>query len=75
MSNTQFRQYFQNLAPENPRNKLSKIVVNEQLKFLNSIQVQGFVEAGLRGFPDKLVMNSANMTLRAQDNTLDLNLI
>ena len=31
-----FLKYIPSFAPENPRNKISKIVVNEQLKFLKS---------------------------------------
>ena len=42
LSNRQFSSIFSNLVlePENPRNKLSKIVAIEQLKFLNSIYNQ-----------------------------------
>ena len=36
----QFKQYFQNLEPENPRAKSMKCCQNEQLKFLNYIYNQ-----------------------------------
>ena len=32
-----FKQYFQNLDPENPRTKIKKCCQNEQLKFRNTI--------------------------------------
>ena len=35
-----FKQYFQNLEPENPRTKIEKCCQNEQLKFINTIYNQ-----------------------------------
>ena len=35
-----FKQYFQNIEPENPRTKIKKCYQNEQLKFINTIYNQ-----------------------------------